>query len=357
MTATELPTASLRIIDANFNRASEGLRVVEDYLRLGLNDHQLTSICKHLRHELSALTASISPALRVAVRDTQNDVGTSVETDSEYEREDDASVATANIKRVQQSLRCVEEFAKVVDPQLARMIEPLRYRTYSLEKAFVINADSRERLANRRLYVLLDGRRSSNEFVKLVSELVSAGIHIIQLRDKTLDDEELIARARLLRKVVQGSDTLFIMNDRPDIALIAQADGVHVGQEDLAVEDARRIVGPRAILGVSTHSIKQSREAVLDGANYIGVGPTFESETKQFESLPGLDFVREVSQEITLPTFAIGGITLDNLNSVLKAGATRIALSHAITGSNDPTRAANTLLEQLANYGQTVATG
>jgi len=347
--------ATLRILDANINRASEGLRVVEDYLRLGLNDRYLTELSKNLRHDLSRQIASIIPSLRAAARDTQNDVGTSVETASEYDRCDEAAVATANIKRVQQSLRCLEEFAKLVDPEQARTIESLRYRSYSLEKAFVINADSRQRMANRSLYVLVDGCRSISEFMNLVSDLVSAGVHIIQLREKTLEDRELIERARLLREAVQNSNTLIIMNDRPDLALVTQADGVHVGQEDLSVKDARQIVGPDALVGVSTHSIEQARQAVLDGANYIGVGPTFNSETKQFTTFPGLDFVRQVSQEITLPTFAIGGIDLENLNRVLNMGATRIAVSHAVTVADNPARAARALLEQLATRGQTVA--
>ena len=109
--------------------------------------------------------------------------------------------------------------------------------------------------------------------------------------------------------MTQGTrKTLFIINDRPDLAALARADGVHVGQEELSVKDARSIVGPETLVGVSTHSIEQARQAVLDGANYIGVGPTFPSGTKQFEQFPGVELLRAVAAEIRLPAFAIGGI-------------------------------------------------
>jgi thiamine-phosphate pyrophosphorylase len=133
------------------------------------------------------------------------------------------------------------------------------------------------------------------------------------------------------------------MNDRPDLAVLTDADGVHVGQEELSVRDARRIVGPGRLVGVSTHTIEQARQAVLDGADYIGVGPVFPSQTKQFGSFAGLQFVREAAGEITLPAFAIGGITTENVAEVLAAGATRIAVSAAICAAEDPGEAAREL--------------
>ena len=127
-----------------------------------------------------------------------------------------------------------------------------------------------------------------------------------------------------------GTATLLIINDRPDLAALAQADGVHVGQEELSVKDARSIVGPDVLIGVSAHSIEQARQAVLDGANYLGVGPTFPSGTKQFDHFPGVELLRAVAAEIRLPAFAIGGITRENLGQVKSAGFTRMAVSGAI---------------------------
>jgi thiamine-phosphate pyrophosphorylase len=170
---------------------------------------------------------------------------------------------------------------------------------------------------------------------------------MIQLRDKNMDDRDLAARARTLRELTSGTETLFIVNDRADIAAAANADGVHVGQEDLSVKDARTIVGPRALVGVSTHNIDQARAAVLDGANYLGAGPTFVSRTKTFDSVAGLDYLRQVAGEIRLPTFAIGGISAKNLPDVLATAVSRVAAATAVTATANPACAAQQMLDML----------
>src|SRR4029077_5815297 len=151
---------------------------------------------------------------------------------------------------------------------------------------------------------------------------------------KHLTDADLLSRARILREITRDSSALYIMNDRPDLAVLSGADGVHVGQEELSVKEVRQIVGPHALIGVSTHNIEQARRAVLDGASYIGVGPTFPSDTKNFASFAGLDFVRAVAAEIALPAFAIGGITLENVPQVISAGLRHVALSSAIVNAH-----------------------
>jgi thiamine-phosphate pyrophosphorylase len=140
---------------------------------------------------------------------------------------------------------------------------------------------------------------------------------------------------------------LFIMNDRPDIARLVGADGVHLGQTDLSVRDARRILGPHGIIGVSTHDLDQVKRAVHDRADYIGVGPTFPSATKQFHSLSGLEFVRAAVAETSLPAFVLGGVTAENVPLVVEAGAKRIAVSAAIAQADDPRAAAAKLRRAL----------
>jgi thiamine-phosphate pyrophosphorylase len=147
-----------------------------------------------------------------------------------------------------------------------------------------------------------------------------------------------------LVELTRGSRTLSVINDRADIAAAVHADGVHVGQEDLSVKDARAIVGTRLLVGVSTHNIGQARGAVLDGADYLGAGPTFVSRTKSFDAFAGLDYLREVSAEIRLPTFAIGGITAGNVRDVMEAGIGRVAVSGAVVDAVDPASAARELL-------------
>jgi thiamine-phosphate pyrophosphorylase len=307
------------------------------------------SQAKQLRHDLVSTLAGVPATQRLAARDTLADVGTNVTTASEACRDDLTDVVAAGFKRVEQSLRSLEEFGKLIDPGLAAVFELLRYRAYTLERAVTITADSIQRLAAARLYVLVDGRESLAAFSCLVESLVAAGADVIQLRDKRLSDRELLERARLLRKMTTGTATLFIMNDRADLAALAAADGVHVGQDELSVKDARAIVGPRALVGVSTHSLAQARHAVLEGANYIGVGPTFRTGTKSFERLAGVELLRQVAAEIRLPAFAIGGISAENVRDVLAAGIDRVAVSGAVLAATDPTRAVCELRRLLSD--------
>ena len=338
---------ALRILDANANRATEGLRVTEEYVRFHLDDQHLCSLCKHLRHDLTAALGHISASDRLTARETLGDVGTQVVARSEYNRAGLADVVRASFSRIEQSMRCLEEYAKLISAELAADIESLRYRVYTLERAIDTTARSRSRLVDVRLYVLIDGRKSAEELASLGERLVKSGVHAIQLRDKTLDDRELANRARVLRKLTRGTETLFIVNDRLDVAVLADADGVHVGQEDLSVKDARKVIGTERLVGLSTHSLEQAREAVLEGADCIGCGPTFPSSTKDFDRFAGLDLLRAVAQEISLPAFAIGGINRQNVREVIDAGFTRIAVSGAVVNAEDPAEEAAALLGEL----------
>lgn len=337
----------LRIIDAAANRAGEGLRVVEDFVRFALDDAHLTCLAKQLRHDLTAALSPFSTSDRLAARETSADVGTDISTSAERNRPDALAVVVASFQRLQQAIRSLEEFAKLIEPDIAAQLESFRYRAYTLERAVVTTGNSAARLAGARLYVLVDGRGSAEEFCNLAETLVDAGVHILQLRDKRLDDRQLLARARQLREITSGSATLLVINDRPDIAALVRADGVHVGQDELGVKEVRQIVGPQMFIGVSTHSIAQARKAVVDGANCIGVGPTFPSETKEFPEFAGLEFARQVAGEIRLPAFAIGGIGPKNLAEVLATGICRVAVSSAVIAAADPAAAARQMLDRL----------
>jgi thiamine-phosphate pyrophosphorylase len=321
----------LRILDANFNRASEGLRVVEEYARFVLNDAPLSAECKQLRHELTEiLHGCCSPEELACARDTTGDVGTQVKTRAEYQRADAIDVVLANTKRVEQSLRAIEEYGKTISAELGEKSEQLRYRAYTLAKTLSVALFRPQMLASAQIYVLVDGADDLDIFVSRAQALVDAGVDVLQLRDKTLNDRELLERARALRTIARGK-CFFIMNDRPDLAVLSDADGVHVGQDELSVADARTILGPRRLVGVSTHSLEQARAAVRDGADYIGCGPTFPSGTKEFNHFPGVAFLEEVAAEIRLPAFAIGGITLENVARVMAAGMTRVAIGGALS--------------------------
>ena len=150
-----------------------------------------------------------------------------------------------------------------------------------------------------------------------------------------------------MRHWTRKARVLFIVNDRPDIARLVEADGVHLGQEDLPVKDARRLLGLDALIGVSTHNLDQLRQAVLDGASYVGVGPTFASGTKEFAAFPGLDFVRQAAAETSLPAFVIGGIDPQTIGAAVAAGARRVAVGQAIARADDPRAAAVVLRQAL----------
>ena len=347
MTVPSEQTGLLRILDASANRAAEGLRVAEDYCRFALDDRQLTELCKQFRHDLAKVLSTFSRFERHASRETQTDVGVEAKTTAELKRADLASIVAANLARVQQSLRTLEEVAKALLPASSPALEKLRYRSYTLERAITLNVESQRSLANVRLYVLLDGRASEADFAALAKTLVVAGVDAIQLRDKQLNDRALLGRARVLRELTLGSPTLFIMNDRPDLTVLARADGVHVGQDELTAKDVRAIVGPRLLVGVSTHTLAQARQAVLDGASYLGVGPVFASTTKSFEQLAGLNFARAVAAEISLPSFAIGGITAENARDVFATGISRIAVSSTVCHASDPAGAVRKLRSVL----------
>jgi thiamine-phosphate pyrophosphorylase len=337
-----------RILDAGANRAREALRVLEDHARFAMDDAVLTRRLKQLRHDLAEALSLLPARLLLESRDTPGDVGTTISTDAEWQRPSLISVVQANAKRLQESLRSLEEFGKSVNVEFAQRIEQMRYASYTLERALVQGQAWRNRLRDARLCVLVTESLCRASLVGTVKEALLGGAQMIQLREKNVDDRTLLARARDVRDLTRKAGALFIVNDRPDIARLAEADGVHLGQDDLPIHEARRIVGPEILVGVSTHNIEQVRRAVLDGASYIGVGPTFPSVTKSFESLAGLEFIRQAFAETSLPAFAIGGINLGNVAAVRAAGARGIAVSHAVCAAEDPCAMAARLREALS---------
>ena len=352
--AQDASTDTFRVMDASANRAREGLRVVEDIARFVLDDSHLTGLLKQLRHDLTTALKPLDGGRFLAARDTTSDVGTTVTTEQEHRRGSLRDVLDANLGRVQESLRTLEELAKLepagpetTAPAAAAHFERVRYDLYTLHKALATTLEASHRLDGRDLYLLAGESGCQGGIGPVIRGAVDGGIGVVQLREKTLEDAALLDLARRVRRWTGDAGSLFVMNDRPDLAVLADADGVHVGQQELDVRSVRRIVGPNRLVGVSTHSIQQARQAVLDGADYLGVGPVFPSQTKSFDSLAGLEFVRAVAQEITLPWYAIGGISAENLAEVAEAGATRVAVGAAVCGADDPEAAARELCHGL----------
>ncbi|HEY7428067.1 MAG TPA: thiamine phosphate synthase [Gemmataceae bacterium] len=336
-----------RIFDACANRAREGLRVIEDYCRFVLDDAFLSRTLKEMRHDLTSALNELSATLLLEARETQRDVGVELTTAAELERDSLRDVARVNFKRLQEGLRSLEEFSKVHSPRLGQTLERLRYRVYTLERAVLLSAGARQTLAGAKLYVLLSGSQCAASLDWTIAEAAAGGARLVQLREKGLSDRALYERARQVRQWTRKAGVLFILNDRADIARLVEADGVHLGQDDLPIREARRILGPDALIGVSTHNLEQVRQAVLDGASYIGVGPTFPSGTKNFADLSGPEFVRQATAETTLPAFVLGGVNLDTIGAAVAAGARRVAVSAAVARAEDPRAVSAALLAAL----------
>jgi len=203
---------------------------------------------------------------------------------------------------------------------------------------------ARERIAATHLYLVCDRRPRS-----FLDAALRGGVDIIQLRDKALDEAGLVAAAREFRAAADAAGALFILNDRPELVAACDADGVHVGQDDGSVADARACVGPDRIVGRSTHSPAQGAAAAADtDVDYLAVGPVHTTPTKPGRPAAGLAYVEWAAAHVTKPWFAIGGLNAANVGAASACGATRIVVVRAIADAADPAAAAQALRERLA---------
>ena len=210
-------------------------------------------------------------------------------------------------------------------------------------EASTADGSRRERLRQARLYLILGCRPQGRPAAEVVEPALAGGVDIVQLRDKSAPDDVVIRAARELRKVCDEQGALLIVNDRPELALESAADGVHVGQADMPVPDARRAVGGELLVGVSTHSAEEVRAAERSQADYLGVGPVHATPTKPGRPAVGHELVRFAAAAVRKPFFAIGGVDLGTAPAVLEAGAERLAVVRAIRDAPDPGAAAAAL--------------
>ena len=210
------------------------------------------------------------------------------------------------------------------------------------------------RFKDARLYAITDLSSEDPAVFKKIESAYAGGVDIVQLRCKNLDDVALLQLARQIRAIADREEKIFMMNDRPDLAIACGADGVHLGQGDLSLAAARELArksGRHLWVGKSTHSLDQALQAVDEGADYIGVGPIYKTPTKPDYQAVGLELIREVKNKVKIPFFAIGGINTSNLTSVLDAGARRIAVVRAVFGSDSVQNSAATLRRMIDEYG------
>ncbi|MDJ0599579.1 MAG: thiamine phosphate synthase [Crocosphaera sp.] len=331
--------AIYRILDANLDRGREGLRVIEEWCRLGLENSYLAENCKKMRQELAHWHTS---ELRMA-RDTPNDPGTNLSHPQEEKRESIEQLLQINLCRVQEALRVLEEYGKLYDPNMGNACKKIRYQVYTLESELLQN-NLCQKLKQSTLYLVTS---STDNLLKTVESALQGGLTLVQYREKKIDDTIRLDIAQKLCKLCHQYDALFIVNDRVDIALGVNADGAHLGQQDIPVALARRILGPKKIIGRSTTNPQEMAKAIAEKADYIGVGPVYATPTKPDKQPAGLDYVKYAAENSPIPWFAIGGIDENNVTEVMASGATQVAVVRAIMEADDPKKTTQKLLKKL----------
>lgn len=333
-------TGLFRIIDANVNRASEGLRVLEDNARFRYNDRVVSEKLKKLRHNIRKNMIDYLPQC-LKERDSSKDVGLEVSKELAIDGKASAKeLVAANFRRVQEALRTVEENLKVLGKyELSKLYEDFRFISYSLEKEY-FRLDSvleKARKLETDLYCLTAEQYSrGRDNIQVVKAMINAGIKIIQYREKEKKLLHKYNECLKIRELTREAGVTFIVNDDVDIAMLVEADGVHIGQEDLPVEKVRELVGEEMIIGLSTHSPEQAQDAIRRGADYIGVGPIYRTYTKKDVCDPvGLEYLDYAVKNVHIPFVAIGGIKEHNIHEVKARGAKCIAMVTEIVGAED----------------------
>ena len=338
-----------RIIDANLNRAGEGLHLLEEIARLAADDAELTRQLKTMRHELLRGDLAFNKEL-IQSRDSEGDVGADMEVPGEGKAKELPVIVVANARRVQEALRILEELAKTPDttPRLdSDKFKKARFELYTIEQKLLsrlLRRDKAGRLSG--LYAIIDSQLlGSRSHLEVTGQLIRGGAKAIQLRHKLDDKNELLAIARKLKDLCAEHGVLFIVNDYLDIALAVGADGLHLGQKDMPVADARKLLPMDMILGNSVNTVEQARAAEAGGADYIAVGSMYPTESKEKAIVVGPERLREVRSAVNVPLVAIGGISKDNAGEVAAAGADGVAVISAILGADDLEKAAREIIK------------
>jgi len=339
-----------RILDATGNRACEGCRVLEDITRFALDDHALTDRLKRVRHRIRGELAAMGGGTvgLLASRNTPGDVGTGISTPSEGTRSGLRDVALAAGKRCQEAARTLEEVAKSLG-RSGGVFESARYELYEVERLVV------GRLAppcpQWRLCVLVTGDLCVHHAPERVVELAAqGGADCVQVREKTLEGGALLELAGGVVGACRAAGIHAIINDRPDIACLVDADGVHVGQSDLPIDAVRSVIGAGKWVGVSCSTHEQALSAVDGGADVCGLGPMFPSTTKPKPGLAGTGLLGAYlgdERTAAVPHLAISGIRSDTIGAVAAAGGLGVAVSSAVCGAEDPGAVCRVLISGL----------
>ena len=345
-----------RLVDANANRVREGLRTLEDLARFVMDAPETARDLKGVRHEITAAADRLLGPTSMA-RDTAGDVGTTNSTAGELARPGLVAVAEAAGGRVAEGCRSLEEAAKVLDAggRIATAIQSARYAAYDLASDVTV-ALSRGRPTGWRVQVLLTESACRRPWTEVLEAVIAGGADAIQVREKDLDPTRLVERVRAVIEIARPAGIPVVVNDRADVAVAAAADGVHLGQDDLPVEAARRVVGGLALVGGSAHDLDEARRNHAAGCDYCGIGRFAASTTKPDVVAGGPNLVRAMSETFPgWPQLAIGGIGLDNIDQVVAAGGVAIAVCEAACDADDPAAVVGDLRNRLQQASESAA--
>jgi len=345
------------MIDANLNRSSEGLRVLEDVARFLLNDAELSQRLKALRHDLARETKSLSIGL-LSHRNSEHDVGRPLPSRESKLNVKTTSLqglldlVTANAKRMEESFRVIEELAKLPDisPMLnSARFEQARFSLYTLERDLISRISRRDKIERiSGLYVILDRQfLAGRDELDIAGQIIKGGARVIQLRDKQSKKGELLLVAQKLKELCSQAGILFIINDYLDLVMAVDADGLHVGQGDLPLPVVRRQLPIDKIVGCSVTTVSQATKAQNEGADYIAVGSIFPTTTKKEATVVGVDILKELKRMVSIPLVAIGGINRNNVGEVVAAGADAVAVISAVLGEKDVRGAVQKLVTKM----------
>ncbi|KPA18365.1 thiamine-phosphate pyrophosphorylase [Candidatus Magnetomorum sp. HK-1] len=347
-----------RIIDANLNRVSEGIRVIEDIFRFEYESSSFTQELRSLRHHVRNSTGIIMPEL-LNSRQTELDPGVAISAHAhDDKRKNKMDLIHANFKRVQEGLRSIEEVLKTADKyDIAKQYESIRFQAYALEKKCFNFCSSTQKMRKNifpdtDIYCLTAEELSCGRSnITVVEEMIRAGIKIIQYREKEKSFREKYNECTKIREMTQAKGVKFIVNDNIDLALMTNADGVHIGQTDYPVEAVRKLTGDDFIIGLSTHAPEEAMKAQDAGVDYIGVGPIYSTNTKKDVCAPvGHAYLEYVLANISIPFVAIGGIKEHNLVDIIRRGTRCVGIVSEITGAKNIGQKIKTIRKKIKEY-------
>jgi thiamine-phosphate pyrophosphorylase len=321
----------MRIIDVNINRLDESLKVIEDFIRFHLENKPLLLHIRSIRSDFLRLKRSLPLTKIIATRQSKKDPGRKASFDSQAKKKIIETILS-NLSRAKESSRIIEETLKTMDMRLSNMAKRIRFQIYDLEKEMVVHV---QKSFDPYLHAIIDEKFITRASLKrTVKILAQNGATMIQLRAKEMNDRDFLLIAKTIRKAIDQPYIKFIVNNRLDIALASAADGVHVGQHDMPVPRVRKIAGEMFIVGASVHNVQEAMRAEVEGADYLGVGAVYPTQTKPSARICGLNTLRDICRKTSIPVIAIGGINDVNYRTVLRAGAAGIAVASFLYGGN-----------------------